>query len=61
MSKDEYAQKNPTFLFRDPFLSLYVLKLPQNEVEMSYIAYEVHFLPLFYVQNIKISMYVENS
>ncbi len=39
---------------------LYVQHLPQNDVEMSYIEYEVHFLPLFYVQNIKISMYVQN-
>ncbi len=34
--------------------------LPQNEVEMNYIEYEVHFLALFYVQNIKNSMYVQN-
>ena len=34
-------------------------KLPQNKHEMSYIKYEVN-LPLIYVQNIKISVYVEN-
>ncbi len=34
-------------------------KLPQNEVEMSYIEYEVYILPLFYVQSIKISIYVK--
>ncbi len=27
--------------------------------EMGYIKYEVNFVPLFYVQNIKISVYVE--
>ena len=35
-------------------------KLPQTEVEMSYIEYEVNFLTLFFVQNLKISMYVQN-
>ena len=28
--------------------------------EMNYIKYEVNFLPLFYVQNIKISVHIEN-
>ncbi len=41
-------------------VKLYVKKLPQNYQEMSYIKYGVNFLPLFYAQNIKISVYVKS-
>ncbi len=40
--------------------TLHVKKLPQHYQEMNYIKYEVNFLPLFYVENIKFSVYVKS-
>ncbi len=45
-----------TLFVINAYISLYVQQLPQNEVQKSYTVYEVNLL--FYVQNIKISMYM---